>query len=57
MTNTMRIWIDVSTGTYGSVEDLRIVDIDTETLETMDYGQLSDEDIAEIGRVNGKAID
>lgn len=43
------LWIDITSGFYGNIEDLRIVTVDDETAEAMDNGLIGYVKIAAIG--------
>lgn len=65
----MRVWIDTTSGTWGEVDGLRVVDldqvasVDTTGSPTFDADSLvaflagaSDQEIAEFGRRNGSPV-
>lgn len=48
----MRIFIDVTTGTWGHADDLRIVDVD----DTDIFDQMADSSICAFGHENGERV-
>ena len=53
---SVTLWIDTMTGTYGNVDDLRIVEVSEEAAESLDTGWYSDSEIIEIGLNTGGTV-